>query len=316
MGPGPPAASPAVATRRRRRWPWVIPLVLVLAAACGVAWWFLIRTPVHEVPRFVGRNVQVADAAARRLDFRVDRSVTTRVDGTRPGDVTAQRPAAGTRLAEGDTVHLTVSLGPTLAVVPAVAAKPLADAETALTQAGFVVGSVTPAKDETVAKGSVISAAPATGAAAVDPLGQLVKGSTLDLVVSDGPAPRSVPNGLTGTPFADASAKLAAIQLGAVATPAYSDTVPVGAVIAVDPPSGTQVERGTQIAVTVSQGPAPVPIPDVRGQSGTAGAAALTAAGFGVSGIEGDPSQVVLATDPPANEPHPKGTPVRIFTRA
>ncbi|MBS1837251.1 MAG: PASTA domain-containing protein, partial [Actinobacteria bacterium] len=59
----------------------------------------------------------------------------------------------------------------------------------------------------------------------------------------------------------------------------------------------------------------PIPVPNVVGQSGTAAAAALQAAGFGVSGIEGSPSSAVLATDPPAGEAHPAGTPVRIFTR-
>jgi DNA mismatch repair protein MutS2 len=46
-----------------------------------------------------------------------------------------------------------------------------------------------------------------------------------------------------------------------------------------------------------------------------AAAAALQAAGFTVSGVEGSPTGTVLATDPPAGEQHPRGTAVRIFTR-
>ena len=65
----------------------------------------------------------------------------------------------------------------------------------------------------------------------------------------------------------------------------------------------------------VSKGPAPIAVPDVRYNSGSVATAMLEDAGFTVSGIEGSPSGMVLATDPPAGELHPRGTAVRIFTR-
>ena len=87
-------------------------------------------------------------------------------------------------------------------------------------------------------------------------------------------------------------------------------------VISAGTPAGTEVARDAPIVLTVSKGPAPVPVPNVVGMSGTAASAQLQASGLGVSGIEGSPSNVVLATDPPAGETLPRGAPVRIFTRA
>jgi serine/threonine-protein kinase len=70
------------------------------------------------------------------------------------------------------------------------------------------------------------------------------------------------------------------------------------------------------VTLEVSKGPPPVPVPDVRFNSGSFAAQLLEESGFTVAGIEGSPSGMVLATDPPPGELHPPGTPVRIFTRS
>ena len=312
----PPA--PADEPTRRRRWPRRLLLVLAVLALVGgaAAWWFLIRVPTHEVPRFVGRQVAAARSAASQNDWHVDAGTVVRRDGTAPGEVVAQAPRAGSSLAEGGTLHLTVSLGPTLVPVPKVTGVPESQARADLESGGLAVGPVTKANDEKVPSGSVVSAAPAPGQPGVTPEGTVPKGTEFALVVSSGPAPRTVPDGLTGVPLATAEARLEAVQLTAGVTEQHDEAVPLGVVMSQGTPPGTQVPRGTAVPLVVSSGPAPVPIPEVRGQSGTAATATLQAAGFVVSGIEGSPSGAVLATDPPAGEPHPKGTPVRIFTRS
>ena len=232
------------------------------------------------------------------------------------GEVLEQSPRAGSSLAEGDTLRLTVSLGPTLVPLPEVVGAPEAKARADLEAAGLAVGAVTRANDEKVPSGSVVSAAPAPGQEAPSADGTVPKGTELALVGSNGPAPRTVPDGLTGVPLAEARSRLEAVQLAAGVTEQHDEAIPAGVVMSVGTPPGTQVPRGTAVPLVVSSGPAPVPIPDVRGQRGTAATSALQAAGFAVSGIEGSPSGSVLATDPPAGEPHPKGTAVRIFTRS
>lgn len=317
-GPGaagarPPARAPAGHRRRRR---WVLALVLAALAAGGAAaWWFLVRVPVHTVADFIGRDVAEVRSEARRLGWTLDDDRLVRRDGTRPGEVIGQRPGPGESLPEGGTLSVTVSLGPTLVAVPDVVGVPEADARNALGSAALEVGSVTRAHDETVPAGAVVAIAAARGQDAPDAAGRVPKGTRFDLVVSDGPAPRIVPDGLVGAALADARARLEAVQLTASVTERFDESAPAGTVLSTGITPGTAVERDSAVPLVVSKGPAPIPVPNVVGQSGTSAAAALEAAGFAVSGIEGAPSGAVLATDPPAGELHQRGTSVRIFTR-
>jgi serine/threonine protein kinase/beta-lactam-binding protein with PASTA domain len=309
------AATSATPRTRRRRRPIAVVLVLALVAGAAAGWWFFIRVPVHDVPSFVGEDVAAATADAEDLGWTVDDSTEDRRDGTVPGEVLAQEPAVGEPLAEGEVVRLTVSLGPTLTALPDVAGRTEAEAAAALSDAGFAVGTVTRAFDEEVPRDAVISAAPADSSLAVDSQGRLPKESTIDLVVSDGPAPRKVPDGLQGAKVADAVAALEGVQLVAEQNGSYSEDVPEGFVISVSQPPGAELDRGAAVVLEVSKGPAPIAVPDVRYNSGSVAAAMLEDAGFTVSGIEGSPSGMVLATDPPAGELYPRGTAVRIFTR-
>ena len=317
LAPSEPLDAGAGDGARRRRWPRRLGALLAVALVVGAAagWWFFVRVPTHDVPRLVGRPLASVQALARENHWRLDDSTLVRRDGTRRGEVLEQSPPPGSTLAEDGTLRVTSSLGPTLVAVPALAGQTQGAATAVLDAAGLRVGPVSTAHDEQVAAGSVVSATVAPGQEAPDADGRIPKGTAFALVVSDGPAPRSVPDGLAGATLADARAKLAAVQLEAAVTEQYDEAVPAGTVLAAGTAAGTQVARGTAVPLTVSKGRAPVPIPNVAGQSGTAAAAALQAAGFAVSGIEGSPTGVVLATDPPANEPHPPGTPVRIFTR-
>jgi serine/threonine-protein kinase len=263
----------------------------------------------------VGDDVAAATADAEDLGWTVDDSTEDRRDGTSPGEVLAQDPAVGDALAEGEVIRLTVSLGPTLTVLPAVEGVAEPDATAALAEAGFVVGEVTRSFDEEVPADAVISAVPADASLAVDSQGRLPRETTIDLVVSDGPAPRVVPAGLQGARATDAVAALEAVQLTPRQNESFSEVVPEGYVISVSQAPGAELGRGTEVVLEVSKGPAPIAVPDVRYNSGAIAAELLEQAGFSVSGIEGSPSGMVLATDPPAGELHPRGTSVRIFTR-
>lgn len=303
-------------TRSRRGLLRVVSIVAaVLVVGAAVGWWFFVRVPAHDVPALVGTDVAAARAAARTNGWHLDDDTVVRADGTRSGEVVEQAPRKGSSLAEGQTLKVTVSLGPNLVAVPDVVGQPEATATGAIRDAGLRVGTVTRTTDEKVAAGSVVAAGPAPGQEAPAADGTVPKGTVMALTVSSGPAPRAVPDGLDGIAVADARTKLAAVQLAADVREDFSATVPAGVVISAGTPAGTEVARGSAVALVVSKGPAPVPVPNVVGQSGTAAAAALQAAGFGVSGIEGSPSSAVLATDPPAGEAHPPGTAVRIFTR-
>ncbi len=293
-------------------------LVLVLLALVGggaATWWFFIRVPTHDVPTFVGRTVADATRSAERLGFKVDSSTEDRKDGTRPGEVLAQTPAAGTVLSEGEKVALTVSLGPTLTTLPPVAGTTRDEAVAALGAAGLVVGTEKTAHDEEVPAGKVISVAPSPGQDPLTAQNQLPKESSVDLIVSQGPKPRVVPGGLVGSSAEKARAALEAVQLKAVITKAYDEKVPVGAIVSSSVATGAELNRGDEVGLVVSQGPAPVAVPDVRWVSGLVASERLEKAGFTVDGIEGPPSGMVLQTDPTPGELRQRGSAVRIFTK-
>ena len=85
------------------------------------------------------------------------------------------------------------------------------------------------------------------------------------LVVSSGPAPRTVPN-LVNTPFADARAALAELRLKvARGEPRFHPEIPKGSVLAQRPAPDTQVARGSTVTVRVSKGPDLRRMPRVEG---------------------------------------------------
>jgi len=287
-------------------------VLAVLALGSGAAFaWMKLMVPTHKVPKLIGLTEQQARAQADANHWNV-RRLEGRQDFSTPGNVIAQDPPEGKSLAENKTVTITVSLGNTLVNVPAdLPGKTVADATAELQATSLDLGTQTAQHDETVPAGTVISVDPATPP-------QLPKGEKVNVIVSDGPAPRTVPQLTPTMTFDQASQTLAAVQLVAVQGDdinQFSDTVPAGQIIGTDPPAATEVPRGSKVKVIFSKGPQPIPIPDVRGQSVAAATAALQAAGFPVVGVTGSPTNPVLFTDPPPDEPHQRGTGVTLFTR-
>jgi eukaryotic-like serine/threonine-protein kinase len=85
------------------------------------------------------------------------------------------------------------------------------------------------------------------------------------LVVSSGPAPRTVPN-LVNRPFADARARLAELRLRVERVePRFSDEIPKGSVMAQRPDPQKKVERGSTITVRLSKGPDLRRVPQLEG---------------------------------------------------
>jgi len=188
------------------------------------------------------------------------------------GDVISQDPAGGASVPAGTSVDIVVSTG---IQVPDVVGLAQAAAEAAITAASLTVGNVTTANSGSVAAGDVMSQNPAAGAG-VNP------GTAVDLVISDGPAPVSVPN-VVGLAQAAAEAAIVAADLvvGNVTT-AGSTTVDIGDVISQDPTGGTSVDQGTSVDIVVSTG---VVVPDVTGTAQAAAEAALIAASLTVGNV-------------------------------
>jgi beta-lactam-binding protein with PASTA domain/predicted Ser/Thr protein kinase len=119
-----------------------------------------------------------------------------------------------------------------------------------------------------VASGLVISQSPVAGAI-------LKKGARVSIVISGGPASKSLTN-VTGLTAAKAAAELHQAGLKTTTKKESSKTVEAGLVIGTEPPAETEVQEGHVVTLIVSSGPPPVRVPDVTGQSLEAAEATLT----------------------------------------
>ena len=294
--------------RPRRRWPWAV-LVAVLAVLIGggaALAYSAVSTPSHEIPDLHGLTEAEAQAQAEDLGFDVARE-EAREDGSTPGTVLSTKPPAGEELDEGDTLTLVVSAGNTLAAVPTdLVGKPIEQATDMLKFAGDFKPKVTEQVSEDVAKGVVIAMGEGVPA-------ELPKGSEVPLVVSSGPAPRTVPSGLVGGTFDQAKAALEGVQLKAKRVDEFSDDVEKGKVIRLEPGEGQQAPRDSEVAVVVSKGPDIVKVPQVRGKSLDEAVAAIEGAGLVVGDAFGPANGDPFATNPPAGSDVRRGTTVDIY---
>ena len=298
----------AGASRRRRWWPLaiLIGLLLVAGAATAYAVTRASAVPTHRMPALQNEPEAQAVAALRALKFdvRVNRPFD---DGVNAGLVIDTRPAAGAHVREHSAVVLNVSAGAPPVAVPDLTNLTKSAATDKLTTAGLAVGSVTTTYDETSPAGYVMGWAHKGE--------QVPKHTAIDLNVSAGPRPRTVPN-LAGQQFPQAAAALQQLGLTAARGPdGFSDTVPPGQVIGTAPAAGASVPRGATVTLTVSKGPDMVAVPDVGGQSVPVATTTLQQAGLQVAGVDGSPDKKVTTTNPPAGTQVHRGSSVTLSTK-
>ena len=307
QGPGSGDRSSGAGRRLSRRG-LIAALVAMLVLGGGAAF-FLLRTPTHTVGDYVLMTIDDArsDLTAKGFTILETGSYNETVVA---GTVLAQDPVAGVSLAEGKTVSLTVSLGPPPVPVPTdLVGKTVEQATAQLEAAGLKTGTIIDAYDESVAKGIVLALADGTGAEAP-------KGSLVNLVVSVGPKPRTVPEGLVGVSADAATAQLTALGLKVARDDAYSDSVAEGVVISVNPAAGTSVAKGGTVTLTASKGRKPVTIPQsIIGKTVAAAEAELKALGLDVNGVTGPPSGKVTGSTPAVGSQVKPGSAVQLTTR-
>jgi serine/threonine-protein kinase len=115
--------------------------------------------------------------------------------------------------------------------------------------------------------GIVLSQSPAPG-------DWLYGGHSISVVVSSGPSPIGTPN-VFGLSRTAAAAALNKVGLVAVGAHGYNQTMGVGNVFRQFPPEGELILPGKSVTITWSDGPAPVPVPDLHGLSCDAAKAQL-----------------------------------------
>jgi beta-lactam-binding protein with PASTA domain/tRNA A-37 threonylcarbamoyl transferase component Bud32 len=197
--------------------------------------------------------------------------------------------------------------GPETVAVPDLKSKTVTEATSSLSAVGLILGQEIPQADNDIPKGTIIGQDPAAGEL-------LEVGQAVNVIVSAGKAQTSVPDliGLTSKEIAKAALEDAQLVLGRV-TPKDSDK-PEGTVLDQDIDPNTNVDIGTLISITVSNGKSSVP--NVVGKTETAAKNALLNAGFKVEIVTQENGTVaagtVVSQSPEAKETAVEGTIVTI----
>ncbi len=295
--------------RRRPIWPWV--LAVLLLAAAGAAAWFA-YTKIQDqldaskpvaVPSVVG--IRESLAVTKIQDANLVAHVTHQPSANvLKGYVIDQDPNAGFHAQKNSTIELKVSSGKPKVTVPAVLGKTRDDAVSTLTSAGLTAKVVEIHSSKPV--NTVTGQFPHAGT-------KVTRGSGVQINVSSGPMPVSLPN-VVGLTFDQASSTLQNAGFGVKRTNVDSDQ-PKDIVVAQDPSSSAP--PGSTITLSVSKGPKESTVPDVTSQDEQSARDTLQSAGFKVAVQRqdvGDPGLdgIVLSQSPTGGTKAPKGSTVTI----
>ncbi|TPW73796.1 Stk1 family PASTA domain-containing Ser/Thr kinase [Schumannella sp. 10F1B-5-1] len=312
-------------SRQRSRRGWIIALVVVLLAALagGTGWWFGFGPGARiDVPSVADSSVADATAKLTEAGLRVDPQQGQVASLDVPaGQVAATDPDSGVAVARDSVVKLLISTGPEMIDLPGLVGLDEKAAD-AVVSSHWTKGTDTVRQFSSDAEGGIVLQA----------LGVDAKGDTVDLgqtaqygekqpislVVSAGPLPD-----VAGDSVDDATKKLqdAGLSVGATTTD-YSEDVEKGDVVSLVAKnadgSDKPVRVGDTVDLLVSDGPPPVTVPDVVGQSWDKAKKALTDLGFKVQYNHSGPADVIPSAftvskiDPGAGTSQPKGSTIKV----
>jgi len=210
------------------------------------------------VPALVGQQDAAARAAVEtvRLVYVPDyQYLSSDAAAIYPaGTVYDQALRAGTTLKRGQTVDVSVSLGPVPEVeIPNLVGTDVTSAEVLLTSLGLYYEEFYD-YSPTVPMNAIMSQSPAASQEAT-------VGSTVSIVISLGPDPNALPPAVvpdfTGVDYVTAinDLQLLGLQIGPASAFVYSDTVPLYDVVSTNPVAGTTLDAGSFVDIFVSAGP-------------------------------------------------------------
>jgi len=197
------------------------------------------------VPDLTGLTQQDAltNLQARGLELQIGGRKAA--DSTPPDTVLSQSLLPGTKVNRGTTVTVMIAVEGT-PKIPDLKGRGAAEASALLEQAGFKIAFGEPVAHDGVAKGQIVSQAPAANTA-------LAAGQTVTVVLSDGPRTEEVPK-LVGMSINRAKKVIeqAGFEVGETSWDYDADFGPY-AVIGQTPRAGEQVSPGSKIDLVVNQ---------------------------------------------------------------
>ncbi len=297
------SALARVSQKRRGRGLAIFLVILVLAAAAGLTGWYFGAGPGSKVTiptSIAGMSPADATVVLKKLGLTVSATTgTTTSTDIAKGAVADTDPKLGSSVAHGGTVTLLLSVGPKLIPFSITQGMSLDAAEAVIKAAPWTEKPKVVQFDPSVAKDTVIKVLAADGTTNLIGAASYGQKLPLTLVVSAGAVPD-----VTNQTFAQASTTLAGVQLTAQqGDHAFSDSIAAGNVIALQVPDNTALHPGDTVKLQISDGPAPVAVPNIIGMTWDKAKAALDAAGLKYNydhGADSAPTLVTVRSTNPA----------------
>ena len=285
----------------------LIAALVAIAILVGSAGWYKFSGSYEVVPALAGQTVEQANAILAPLELTA--TVLEEFSEDIPaGIIISSDPAAGQKARKGNPITVSVSKGPERYIIPSdLAGKDPNEAKQALEALTLTIAGTNSIYDDTIEVGKVVGTDPAAGQ-------QVKRATPVTILVSKGPAPVEIP-ALFGVNIKDATATLASLGLTIEVTDQIYDDSVEGSILTADPAPGTSVPKGTAIKVTVSKGPALIPVPNVVGMDVAGATAKLKEAGFQVKTVNKLTVAIlnkVYSQDPAGGGQAPRGSTITI----
>lgn len=268
--------TPAEERSQAGYWAAVGALIVILL----VGLWLLLRllsggTPAVgtvQIPELTGVPFEQAFETLQGMDLKV-RTVKETNDEIEIDLVIRTNPPSGSEAEPGSFVDVVVSAGPEEFGVPNVIAENVDVARDRIEKQGFTVGVIEYVLTEDVDENIVIAQSPDGGTTASPD-------TAVDLIVSRGPSSVEVPD-VSGKSAETATLELTRAGFVNIDTQdEFSAEILEGFVIETNPAAAQVVPRDATIILIVSQGPAPVDVPDLVGMSESQAEQVLNALGL------------------------------------
>ncbi len=258
----------AAAPKQKRKWRIPVALAVVLAVLAGA---FFYVGPT-QVPPVAGEERAVAEQRIRQAGLQAN-FADVFSDEVPAGEVVDSRPGAGSWTKKDGTVAVSISQGPKLSDVPNVVGMQLEQAKQAIAENDLAINPNIERKNSIEPLDKVLSQDP--------PPKQVKSGELVTLLVSDGPAILPIP-ALNGKSGDAAQAELRELGFTPVSESVFNAAA-AGTVVGQAPPAEEPHPQGTEVKISVSKGPQPFKVPDVKGKSCTDAKGALEALGLKVT---------------------------------
>lgn len=270
---------------------WIVAAVAVLALIAGGYFAFnAVQSKAYTVPMLSGQTEGAAMNLVTEYDWNVVPVLESSAD-IPAGSVIRTDPPEGSSLRSGGDITFYVSSGPPPVPLPDIVGLKVDRAKQLLLEAGLEIGDEILEYDDNIPDGNVIRFEvrdQPTLAVGED----VVPGTIINLVVSQGATPIDVPNLICMT-VTQAEAKLREVGLKMNRADTAFSEAPQGSIAEQNPPFGEQLSPGRAVTVKISRGPELVAFPNIINLTLVEAEAKLQEVGLTLGAIEGDRSKKV-----------------------